>query len=212
MIDDPYRVLGLTPDATDEEVKRAYRALAKKYHPDMNPGDAHAAEMMNKINAAYDQIKNPPAQTTTRADYGDPFAGWTHQDGAYGQSSSDPIESARRWIYLRDFASALRALSQVPEYARTAQWYHLAAIANTNLGNRVLGYEQINRACAMDPDNLEFQRTKEQIEHAGQTYQDTRRAHGFHAAGPGAGCCSMCCAYYAARYFCGSGWPVIFCC
>ena len=56
MIDDPYSVLGLTPDASDEEVKRAYRALAKKYHPDMNPGDAHAAEMMNKINAAYDQI------------------------------------------------------------------------------------------------------------------------------------------------------------
>ena len=46
MIDDPYSVLGLTPDASDEEVKRAYRALAKKYHPDMNPGDQHAAEMM----------------------------------------------------------------------------------------------------------------------------------------------------------------------
>ena len=52
MIDDPYSVLGLTPDASDEEVKRAYRALAKKYHPDMNPGDQHAAEMMNQINAA----------------------------------------------------------------------------------------------------------------------------------------------------------------
>lgn len=62
MIDDPYSVLGLTPDASDEEVKRAYRALAKKYHPDMNPGDQHAAEMMNRINAAYDQIKNPQPQ------------------------------------------------------------------------------------------------------------------------------------------------------
>ena len=60
MMDDPYRVLGLTPDATDEEVKRAYRQLAKKYHPDMNPGDAYAAQKMNEINAAYDQIKNPP--------------------------------------------------------------------------------------------------------------------------------------------------------
>ena len=76
MIDDPYRVLGLQPGASDEEVKRAYRQLAKKYHPDMNPGDPHAAEMMNRINAAYDQIKNPPAQTTTRPGYGDPFSGW----------------------------------------------------------------------------------------------------------------------------------------
>ena len=66
MIDDPYSVLGLTPDATDEEVKRAYRALAKKYHPDMNPGDPHAAEMMNKINAAYDQIKNPQPRVNTQ--------------------------------------------------------------------------------------------------------------------------------------------------
>ena len=60
MFDDPYRVLGLTPDATDEEVKQAYRRLAKKYHPDMNPGDPEAAKKMNEINAAYDQIKNPP--------------------------------------------------------------------------------------------------------------------------------------------------------
>ena len=89
MIDDPYRVLGLTPDATDEEVKRAYRTLAKKYHPDMNPGDPHAAEMMNKINAAYDQIKNPqPQQTTTRPDYADPFAGWYRQSEQTGDPSS----------------------------------------------------------------------------------------------------------------------------
>ena len=63
MMDDPYRVLGLTPGATDEEVKRAYRQRAKQYHPDMNPGDAYAAQKMNEINAAYDQIKNPPQQT-----------------------------------------------------------------------------------------------------------------------------------------------------
>ena len=50
MFDDPYRILGLKPGASEEEVKRAYRQLAKKYHPDMNPGDAHAAKMMNDIN------------------------------------------------------------------------------------------------------------------------------------------------------------------
>ena len=78
MIDDPYSVLGLTPDASDEEVKRAYRALAKKYHPDMNPGDQHAAEMMNQINAAYDQIKNPQPRVNTqqRSYQEDPFTGW----------------------------------------------------------------------------------------------------------------------------------------
>ena len=59
MISDPYKVLGVAPNASDEEIKAAYRALAKKYHPDLNPGDEKAARRMNEINAAYDQIKNP---------------------------------------------------------------------------------------------------------------------------------------------------------
>ena len=59
MIDDPYSVLGLSRDATDEEVKQAYRRLAKKYHPDLNPGDQEAARKMQQVNEAYDQIKNP---------------------------------------------------------------------------------------------------------------------------------------------------------
>ena len=56
MYQDPYEVLGLQRGASDEEVKKAYRDLAKKYHPDVNPGDKTAAEKMNKINAAYDNI------------------------------------------------------------------------------------------------------------------------------------------------------------
>ena len=57
MVSDPYKVLGVSPDASDEEIKKAYRDLTKKYHPDLNPGDEHAAQMMNEINTAYDQIK-----------------------------------------------------------------------------------------------------------------------------------------------------------
>ena len=98
MIDDPYSVLGLTPDASDEEVKRAYRALAKKYHPDMNPGGQRAAEMMNSINAAYDQIKNPQPRINTqqRSYQADPFAGWYRQSYQGAWSEADPMESARR--------------------------------------------------------------------------------------------------------------------
>ena len=59
MIDDPYKVLGLERGASDEEVKQAYRRLAKKYHQDLNPGDQEAAKKMQQINEAYDQIKNP---------------------------------------------------------------------------------------------------------------------------------------------------------
>ena len=62
MYQDPYKVLGVSPGASDEEVKKAYRELTKKYHPDLNPGDPTAAEKMNESNAAYDQIKNGGAQ------------------------------------------------------------------------------------------------------------------------------------------------------
>lgn len=58
-MNDPYHVLGVSQDASEEEIKKAYRKLAKQYHPDLNPGNAAAAEKMNEINADYEQIKNP---------------------------------------------------------------------------------------------------------------------------------------------------------
>lgn len=59
MADDPYRVLGVSPDATDAEIKRAYRKLARQHHPDRNPGDAAAEGRFKEIQAAYDQIETP---------------------------------------------------------------------------------------------------------------------------------------------------------
>ena len=58
---DPYTVLGVDRNASEEEIKKAYRNLAKKYHPDANPNNPEAAEKMKEINAAYDQIQNPSA-------------------------------------------------------------------------------------------------------------------------------------------------------
>ena len=59
MADDPYRVLGVAPDASDGEIKRAYRKLARQYHPDRNPGDAAAEERFKAIQAAYEQVESP---------------------------------------------------------------------------------------------------------------------------------------------------------
>lgn len=98
---DPYRVLGLAPGASKDEVTKAYRKLAKKYHPDLNPGDEQAAKKMAEVNAAYDAIingtpygprtrQNPYAQNTTTSSYGggqqggqyyDPFGGYTYTGG-----------------------------------------------------------------------------------------------------------------------------------
>ena len=211
MIDDPYSVLGLTPDASDEEVKRAYRALAKKYHPDMNPGDQHAAEMMNQINAAYDQIKNPQPRVNTqqRSYQEDPFAGWYRQGYQDAWSGGDPMESARRYIFVQEYERALRELNTVPEAQRMAQWYYLAAVANTNLGNRVLGYEQITRACAMDPANAEYAAARDQIGRSGTVYHSRQTGFGFEHIDLSRACCGMCAAMSCLS---GGGCPVILCC
>ena len=206
MFDDPYQVLGLQRGASDEEVKRAYRQLAKKYHPDMNPGDAHAAKMMNDINAAYDQIKNPPKQTTTQHDY-DPFAGWYRQQQAH-QNQSNEYVVAWRYIQSGSYQEALYVLNTIPAMQRTAEWYYFSAIANTNLGNRVLGYEQINQACRMDPDNIQYQMTRDQIEHHGQVYQERQGDFCFGNMDPGKLCLTLC----ICGNLCSCGNPYLFFC
>ena len=59
MAEDPYRVLGVSPDATDAEIKRSYRKLARQHHPDRNPGDAASEGRFKEIQAAYDKIETP---------------------------------------------------------------------------------------------------------------------------------------------------------
>ena len=79
-MNDPYSVLGVSKDASEDEIKRAYRRLAKKYHPDLNPGDPEAARKMTEINAAFEQIKNP-GQTNAAYGYG---AQQRSDSGSYG--------------------------------------------------------------------------------------------------------------------------------
>ena len=86
MIQDPYRVLGLEPGASDDEVKAAYRRLAKKYHPDVNGGSPEAEAKMKEINAAYSQIMNRhtnpnPGSSRGAGSYGSGQGGY---GGGYG--------------------------------------------------------------------------------------------------------------------------------
>lgn len=81
---DPYKVLGVSPSASEEDITQAYRKLAKKYHPDLNPGNKQAEEQMREVNAAYEQIKS--------GKYGE--ATYQREDGSYG-----PQQRSRGYTY-----------------------------------------------------------------------------------------------------------------
>jgi len=190
MIPDPYKVLGVPPDASDEEIKRAYRQLAKRYHPDMNPGDAEAARKMNEINEAYDQIKNPEkarepyrqsAAGSYGGPYGDPFTAWydaqRRQQEAYERSTPAGVRAARNYIAYGRYGEALNALSGVPDAQRGAEWYYCSALANSGVGNRLLALDHCRRAVQLEPNNFQYRQALAQLEQTGHVYRQAQHAY-----------------------------------
>ena len=180
MIDDPYKVLGVSPDASDEEIKSAYRKLAKKYHPDLNPGDQEAAKKMQQVNAAYEPIKHPEkfrgAPGGGGNPYGSPYGnpGYDPFGGAWQQQTrqdtGDPDQpAAYQYFLFGRYGEALNTLSACQE--RNARWYYLSALANDGLGNQVTALEHIRKAVSMDPGNPEYLQTLSAIEHGGAAYR-----------------------------------------
>lgn len=187
-MDDPYKVLGLERGASDEEVKKAYRTLAKKYHPDANPGDEYAARKMQEINAAYEQIKNPPQQQSYTGynsqtggsyaggyyTYEDVFRRWAEEQNrrAAEQFGSHGAQAAYSYIRSGRYQEALNALESTELYQRNGQWYYLSAMAHSGLGNRVMAAEQMRQAVAKDPYNESYRQILTELENGGSVYQE----------------------------------------
>ncbi len=188
---DPYRVLGVSQDADMDEIKKQYRTLSRKYHPDTNinnPNKAQAEEKFKEVQAAYEQIVDERehgrrAGASGSSSYGG-FGGFGGFDGfGYGAdrgsaAGTDYERAAANYINSRHFREALNTLSNQPASERTARWYYLSAIANSGLGYTVTAVEHARTAVRMEPGNGDYVNLLNALQNGGTWYSDTSSSYG----------------------------------
>lgn len=196
---DPYRILGISPSATEDEIKKAYRSLAKKYHPDVNNGSAEAEQRMKEVNEAYSTIMKmrKGGQGSADSGYGysqGGYGGYTNQSYGGYSASSPQMQAARNYIQSGYYQEAMNLLEQISE--RTAEWYYLCAEAQFGLGNRIAALNYARQAVSMNPNNFEYRALLSRLEGSAHFYQNVGAEHGFRV--PSALCgnpCLSCCMF-----------------
>lgn len=164
---DPYTVLGVSRDASDEEIKKAYRQLARKYHPDNYAGSALAdvaEEKMKEINEAYDAIQKMranPAASGSQAYGGDSFySGYQYNGNAYASSR---FADVRRYMQEGQFAEAELILNATQPSERGAEWNFLKGCILLQRGYYFDAQKYIETACYLDPTNPEYRSAKQRM-------------------------------------------------
>lgn len=176
---DPYSVLGVSRDATEEQIKAAYRELARKYHPDNysdNPLSDLAEDKMSEINEAYDAIMQERRAGKSASGTG---------TGGASYRGSTQYADVRSLINSNRIEEALELLDGVPPASRNAEWYFLNGSVLYRRGWFEDAYTSFSTACRMDPSNPEYREAFVRI-------NKQRQGYGYKTANTSAGGCSVC--------------------
>lgn len=234
---DPYDVLGVTRDATDDEIKKAYRTLSRRYHPDANidnPNKEQAEERFKEVQQAYEAIQNG------KTGYGGYGPGSSYGSGGYssGGYSSGGFNSgfyggfgpfgfgsfsgqnrqqggSETDIHLQAAANYINsrhfaeALNVLGNIKeRDARWYYYSAVANAGSGNNVLARQLAQTAVEMDPDNITYRQYLSQLEGGGSWYRGMGDQYGAPMETDSDICTKLC----LANLICGMCGPGACCC
>lgn len=179
----PYEVLGVSKNATDEEIKEAYRALARKYQADNYSGSPLsdiAKRKMDELDGAYDAIMLERRRHTGPGGYygAEGYGGYSHADSQFPDVRSI-IGSGRI-----DDAEVI--LDGIPQEGRGAEWYFLKGQVQQRRGWFDEAYRSYSRACQLDPQNSEYSSAFNRLNNNAGGYRQTRSVHA------GCGVCDLC--------------------
>jgi len=217
---DPFQVLGVSRDADDDTIKKAYRNLSKQYHPDNNPGDKAAEERFKVVQNAYEQIMNMRKNGGFSAfggfdqSYGDSyrykeadsdsgfssFFGFNSGRNTNTGNSDDDLRRAGELISNGAYREAINILDRMN--VRNGDWYYLSSVAQFYVGNNSIALEYARNACSMEPQNERYRELLERMEASANRYNDRYSSYD-HSNSVSDTCCRMIICNIALNTCCG---------
>lgn len=219
-MNDPYKILGVSRDADDTEIKKAYRALSKKYHPDNNPGNQAAEEVFKQVQMAYEQImkerKEGPSTGSFNGFSGfegfEGFGNFNGFEGRYTYSGDNTQSKAAQdlksaYVYIQNgyYDQALNVLNDMDAADRDDRWYYYSAISNLKTGSNITALEHAKQALSMRPDNYEYQRLVSSIESGADYYTNRSAGFSINPVSGGSWCFKVILCNLALNLLCGGG-------
>lgn len=187
----PYKVLGVSEDADEDEIKKAYRSLSRKYHPDSNinnPNKKQAEERFKEVQEAYKMIMDIREKGDAFGYGGNDYNG-TGSSQSGGQNTFAAMQAVHEYINTGNYKEALLLLSVIQE--RNALWYYYSAVANSGIGNNIAALRDAQEAYRREPGNPQYASLLSRLQGGSGWYMGRGGSFGPNGRTGGSLCCEL---------------------